>query len=297
MRRLYHHRNDPYSSFYGSAPMNYDDGFHHRLLNLIIEKASKVDFYNRLKEEAPNEKEKKYLLQILEDENRLLNHLTDLYCSQTGRKPVYQINLTHFHSYSDGLSHAFIDELRDYDMYRNLYFQSPFPQMGNLFFLAFTNHIKHATLLNHLLSMKEKKQSTPLELKDYGPEPLVIDIHEATMENKHFRTALWTGKHLQLTLMSIEVGGEIGLEMHPNVDQFLRIESGRAIVKMGDSKEKLDFVKHVEDDSIILVPAGKWHNVINQGDKPLKVYSLYAPPNHPRGTIHHTMEEAEENHP
>jgi len=131
------------------------------------------------------------------------------------------------------------------------------------------------------------------ELKDYGPKPFVINIEEATKENNNFRTALWTGKHMQLTLMSIDVGGEIGVEIHPHVDQFIRIEEGQGIAKMGDRKNKWDFEARVADDYIIIIPAGKWHNIINTGNKPLKLYSIYAPPQHPWGTVHKTKADAE----
>lgn len=130
-------------------------------------------------------------------------------------------------------------------------------------------------------------------MMDYGPEPFVINIAEATKQNDTFRTALWTGKHLQLTLMSIDVGDDIGLEMHPDVDQFLRIEEGQGIVKMGKRKDRMDFKEKVYDDFVILIPAGTWHDVINTGNKPLKMYSIYAPPNHPHSTVHETKEDAE----
>lgn len=137
------------------------------------------------------------------------------------------------------------------------------------------------------------------QLKDYGPEPFVVNIEEATKQNNNFRTALWTGKHLQVTLMSINVGEDIGLEIHPDLDQFIRIEEGQGIVKMGDEKEKLDFQEKVQDDFAFIIPAGKWHNLINTGIKPIKLYSIYAPPQHPRGTVHQTKaiaEAAEEEH-
>ncbi|WP_120167763.1 cupin domain-containing protein [Thermohalobacter berrensis] len=133
----------------------------------------------------------------------------------------------------------------------------------------------------------------PIELKDYGPEPFVVNIDEATKQNTNYRTALWTGENLQVTLMSIKVGGDIGLEIHPTVDQFIRIEEGQGIVRMGDSKDNLDFEARVYDDYAIMIPAGKWHNLINTGSKPLKLYAIYAPPEHPRGTIHKTKEDAE----
>ncbi|MBF8984735.1 cupin domain-containing protein [Lutibacter sp. B2] len=132
-----------------------------------------------------------------------------------------------------------------------------------------------------------------IELKDYGPEPFVVNIEEATKKNSNFRTALWTGDNLQVTLMSIKPGEDIGLEVHPIGDQFIRIEEGQGIVKMGDSKDKLDFQEKVYDDYAIMIPAGKWHNIINTGNQPLKLYAIYAPPEHPRGTIHETKADAE----
>ncbi|SCZ10293.1 cupin domain-containing protein [Alkaliphilus peptidifermentans] len=133
-------------------------------------------------------------------------------------------------------------------------------------------------------------------LKDYGPEPFVVNIEKATKQNNTFRTALWTGEYLQLTLMSINVGDDIGLEIHDDHDQFIRIEEGQGIVKMGDRKDRLDFQAKVYDDYAIFIPAGKWHNLINTGCTPLKLYSIYAPPEHPRGTIHETKEDAEGYH-
>ena len=132
-----------------------------------------------------------------------------------------------------------------------------------------------------------------IPLKDYGPNPFTVNIKEATKQNNTFRTALWSGPHLQVTLMSIDVGDDIGLEIHPNVDQFLRIEQGQGFVQMGKSKDYLDFNSYVYDDSAIFVPAGTWHNVTNTGNTPLKLYSIYAPPNHPFGTVHPTKADAE----
>ncbi|WP_017209157.1 cupin domain-containing protein [Clostridium beijerinckii] len=130
--------------------------------------------------------------------------------------------------------------------------------------------------------------NSKMDLKDYGPQPLVINIDKATKQNTNFRTALWTGEHFQVTLMSINVGDDIGLEIHPDTDQFIRIEDGQGIVKMGKSKDNLEFQANARNDFAIIIPAGTWHNVINTGTKPLKVYSIYAPPKHPRGTVHVT---------
>ncbi len=137
------------------------------------------------------------------------------------------------------------------------------------------------------------------ELKDHGPDPFTVNIVEATTQNDYFRTALWTGKHLQLTLMSIGVGEDIGLEIHPELDQFIRIEEGQGIVRMGDSRNRLDYQRMVTDDYVFIIPAGKWHNLINTGNTPIKLYSIYAPPQHPHGTVHKTKAEAvaaEEHH-
>ena len=137
-----------------------------------------------------------------------------------------------------------------------------------------------------------RNSSGNMIIKDYGPEPFVIDIEKATIQNNTFRTALWTGNHLQFTLMSINVGEDIGLEIHPNLDQFIRIEQGEGLSKMGIRKDNLNIQKRVTDGYAIFVPAGTWHNVINTGRRPLKLYSIYAPPQHPKGTVQKTKAEA-----
>ena len=135
-------------------------------------------------------------------------------------------------------------------------------------------------------------QQTDVELRDYGAEPTVLNIDSYTLTNENFRTTLWTGGNLQLTVMAIPVGGEVGLEQHHDIDQFLRIEQGTARVLMGDSRDRLDFVREASADFAILVPAGKWHNILNTGQEPLKLYSVYVPAEHPHGTVHRTAEEA-----
>lgn len=136
----------------------------------------------------------------------------------------------------------------------------------------------------------------PIKLKDYGPCPFVTNIEEAAKQNNYFRIALWTGKHLQLTLMSINVGDDIGLEMHSDLDQFIRIEEGQGMVQMGNRMDSLDFQARVYDNYVIFIPAGTWHNLINTGCVPIKLYSIYAPPEHPHGTVHKTKEDAEMHH-
>lgn len=126
---------------------------------------------------------------------------------------------------------------------------------------------------------------TYVNYTDYGPNPYVVDIEKATENNKNFLTTLWTGQRLQLTLMSLNVGEDIGLEIHRDHDQFIRIEDGKGIVLMGYERDNLFFQKRIKDDFAVFIPAGMWHNVINTGSKPLKLYSIYAPPEHRPGTI------------
>ena len=128
---------------------------------------------------------------------------------------------------------------------------------------------------------------------DYGTQPFVLNIEEATVENEAFRVAKWTGSNMQMTLMCLQPGEDIGLEVHEGHDQFLRIEDGIGLVQMGPAEDSLGFEETVEDDFAIFVPAGSWHNVTNTGDRPLKLYSIYAPSEHPKGTMHETKTEAD----
>lgn len=130
-----------------------------------------------------------------------------------------------------------------------------------------------------------------VEFKDFGPEPFVFNIEEYTTQNETYRTAIWTGEYMQMTVMSIPAGEDIGLEMHPDIDQFLRVEAGTGIMLMGDTEENLDFEARVEHDFAVFIPAGKWHNLVNDSEEPLKVYSIYAPAEHPHGTVHQTQAE------
>ena len=123
---------------------------------------------------------------------------------------------------------------------------------------------------------------------DYGPMPFATDIEKATLANNTYRTALWTGKYLQLTLMSLQPGEDIGLEAHHDHDQFLRIEQGDGVVQMGNTRENLYYQQPVHKDSAVFVPAETWHNITNTGTVPMKLYSIYAPPEHPWGTVHQT---------
>lgn len=132
-----------------------------------------------------------------------------------------------------------------------------------------------------------------MDITDNGPKPYVVDIEKLTKANENFRTAAWTGTYFQMTLMTIPVGGDVGLEVHPDTDQFLRLEQGKAKVMMGATKDSLDQEWDAEDDFAIFVPAGTWHNIVNAGDEPLKLYSIYAPVHHPFATVHETQADSE----
>ena len=135
-----------------------------------------------------------------------------------------------------------------------------------------------------------------MHMTDYGPRPLVMDVVKAALNNNNYRSALWTGEHLQLTLMTLRTGDDIGLEAHPHTDQFLFVAEGSATALLGESKDSLVrypmFCEHV-----LFVPAGTYHNVINTGNRPLRLISVYGPPAHAHGTVHRTKEIAmEEEH-
>jgi len=119
------------------------------------------------------------------------------------------------------------------------------------------------------------------------------DIEKLTLENTYFRTVVHTGRHTQLTLMSLAPGEDIGWESHGHLDQFLRIEQGQARVDFGQNEDSVDESHQVSDDWALIVPAGVWHNVVNTGETDVKLYSLYSPPEHADGTVHVTKAEAD----
>lgn len=121
----------------------------------------------------------------------------------------------------------------------------------------------------------------------------VDNIETVTLENTNFRTVIFTGEHSQLTVMSIPPGGEVGWEAHGHLDQFLRLEAGKARLDLGSTKDTVDESHDIEDDWALIIPAGTWHNVVNTGDRDLKLYSIYSPPEHPDGTVHRTKAEAD----
>src|SRR5579875_1938278 len=118
----------------------------------------------------------------------------------------------------------------------------------------------------------------------------VDDIEKATVGNEDFRRVLYTGKNLQLVLMTLPPGCDIGEEVHDDRDQFFRIEEGSGSVFIDGVENK------VEDDFAVIVPAGARHNVVNTGSAPLKLYTIYGPPEHRDGVVHKTKEQADAEH-
>ena len=129
---------------------------------------------------------------------------------------------------------------------------------------------------------------------DHGPMPYVVNIECMAKKNCTFRTAVWTGCHLQMTLMCIPPCGDIGMEMHEDTDQLIRVEQGRALVIMKSCNDASEIERVIGKNDVVFVPAGTRHNIVNIGEMNLKVSSTYAPPNHPRGTVHCTKADAEE---
>jgi mannose-6-phosphate isomerase-like protein (cupin superfamily) len=118
----------------------------------------------------------------------------------------------------------------------------------------------------------------------------VADIEEQTLGNEDFRRVVYTGKNLQLVLMTLPPGCDIGEEVHEDIDQFFRIEQGKGEIHIDGA------VNRVEDDFAVIVPAGARHNVVNTGSEAMKLYTIYGPPEHKEGTIHRDKEEAERDH-
>lgn len=249
-------------------------------LSSIRRERAAIDLYTKLADAAPTPNHKRQIAQALQHRKRQLNQFMNNYVALTGNQPEDEINdQATFDHYLDGLNMAYESGIEGYKTYQEQGTLHRNPAIQQVFLNAATGEIEHATRFG---ALHEEV------LTDQGMKPFVVDIEEMTKQNDTFRTAIWTGKYFQVTLMSIDVGSDIGLEVHPKTDQFIRIEEGEALVQMGDTRNNLSFVKKAHDDDAIMIPAGKWHNVTNTGNKPLKVYVIYAPPEHPFGTVHET---------
>lgn len=134
----------------------------------------------------------------------------------------------------------------------------------------------------------------PYRITDRGGEPAVIPLRRECLFNRDFRSTVYTGGHFQVTLMCIPAGESIGLETHPHTDQMLYIEKGYARIEMGETENGLNYRFHATAGDAVFVPAGTYHNIYNIGSSSLKLFSVYAPPQHPFGTVHETKREAEE---
>ncbi len=301
MTNMYYVSN-PYSYPYWVNPSTYSSNYMNRndvqpvfdvLSSGIKREAEAIELYRQLVHIAPNEMHQNDILYALERKKAQLTQLNNLYIQLTGTVPVYQLDQIPFDNYRDGLQKAYEAEVEGYEEYQKGFSLIQHPMIQNVFLWALTGEQENAARFRFL-----SEELSP-RVTDYGGKPFVVDINKATKENDTFRTALWTGTHLQVTLMSINVGEDIGLEIHPHLDQFLRVEEGEGIVRMGAKKDQLNFEEKIADDFAIMIPAATWHNVINTGNTPLKLYSIYAPPQHPFGTIHETKADAlaaEENH-
>jgi mannose-6-phosphate isomerase-like protein (cupin superfamily) len=128
-----------------------------------------------------------------------------------------------------------------------------------------------------------------MRIEDIGPLPHSFDMEQATTANPDYRSVAWSGRYLQVTLMSIPVGGDIGLEAHPETDQFIRLEAGKGRVRMGTSADHLTLDRDVSDGWCVLVPAGTWHNIANTGSSPMQLYTIYAPAHHKPAKVQATQ--------
>lgn len=128
---------------------------------------------------------------------------------------------------------------------------------------------------------------------DHGNEPFCTSIVRSAHQNRNFRTAIWTGCHLQMTLMCIPPRGEIGAEIHPDTDQIIRVESGQATVYLGTGPESLRPHRRLRTGDAVFIPCGTWHNILNCGGCALRVSSVYGPPQHPFGTVHRTKADSD----
>lgn len=129
-------------------------------------------------------------------------------------------------------------------------------------------------------------------MPDFGKQPYVMNIGEAVRQNESYRTTVWTGEKLQVIVMAIGANDESGVEIHKGIDQFIRIESGEGICKMGPEKTKYTFERTLKEDDAIFIPANTWHNIINTGSEPLRLYTIYSGAQYAEGTIHKTRSEA-----
>lgn len=130
------------------------------------------------------------------------------------------------------------------------------------------------------------------EEKDFGKQPYVINIEDFTEKNTSYRTAVWTGDNLQVMVMAIDVKEEAGMEIHKGIDQFIKIEEGEGLCRMGPETDNINFERALFANDAVFIPADTWHNIINTGNTPLKLFTIYAEPEYAAGTVHPTKDDA-----
>ncbi|PSL42968.1 mannose-6-phosphate isomerase-like protein (cupin superfamily) [Salsuginibacillus halophilus] len=249
-----------------------------------------ASLYRQLADKASSNEEEELLSQLADRQEAQFAYLADMYQQVTGQQPPYMRSSQEISNFETGMQQAYQFGMENAQAYWNGCQAAQGTPLQSILYQASADAFQQAEELRRLASGESRGEPR----RDHGGEPYVVNIERATEDNENFRAALWTGEHLQLTLMSIEPGDDIGLEIHPDHDQFLRIEAGRGRVEMGPREDQLSYRRNVRDDYAVFVPAGVWHNLTNTGQEPLKLYSIYAPPEHPYGTVHATKAEAEE---
>lgn len=136
--------------------------------------------------------------------------------------------------------------------------------------------------------MKKKMNRNSIEPSDRGGEALILPLGQYVLRNDAFRRALYTGEHLQLTEMCVAVGDHIGAESHSQTDQMICIVEGEAAVYVGTNPQDATLIGTASGGDAILIPAGTFHDLLNAGRTPLRLFSVYAPPSHPYGTVEQT---------
>ena len=130
--------------------------------------------------------------------------------------------------------------------------------------------------------------------EDKGGRSVLLPLRKEVCCNENFRKAVWTGEYAQITVMTIPPKGEIGLEIHENLDQIFYVENGIASVYMGKMKQCVQYVGKASSGCAVVIAADTWHNIVNEHAVPLKMFSVYAPKKHPFGTVHRTKKDADE---
>ena len=120
---------------------------------------------------------------------------------------------------------------------------------------------------------------------EHGGEVYYLNVEKTANRNRNFRESIWTGRYLQMTLMSIPCAEDIGIELHKDTDQYIRVEHGYALVLTGCDDKNLNNKQKLYTGDAVFIPAGVWHNIVNIGRCELKLSSVYAPPHHPKCTV------------